>query len=299
MFMEKKDKKQKMPINALRKPLVSVLLGTTLAVGSLGMLTGCSGTAGKSAYDLAVENGFEGTVQEWLASLKAEAPTIEIDAQTKHWIVNGTDTGIKAEGVDAQAPTVTIDPTTKHWIINGTDTNVKAEGVDGEDGDPGETGNGIENIDVKYEFDNDGNMWAVTTITYTNAAPQQIRTLVPQRVEEIIGFAVGNILEVQEAIDTLKGNGPADFMELCLTLGTLMLIAGGVAKDETDAREKCLKVIKDGSALDKFAAFVASARAFSLITVAAAPVNADAVDKAAIAPETKSHIFSPFLPFLG
>ena len=77
-------------------------------------------------------------------------------------------------------------------------------------------------------------------------------------MDQPLGFAVGNILEVQEAIDTLKGNGPADFMELCLTLGALMLIAGGVAKDETDAREKCLKVIKDGSALDKFAAFVAA-----------------------------------------
>lgn len=77
-------------------------------------------------------------------------------------------------------------------------------------------------------------------------------------MDQPLGFAVGNILEVQEAIDTLKGNGPADFMELCLTLGALMLIAGDVAKDETDAREKCLKVIKDGSALDKFASFVAA-----------------------------------------
>jgi len=75
-------------------------------------------------------------------------------------------------------------------------------------------------------------------------------------MEQPLGFAVGNILEVQEAIETLKGNGPEDFVELCLTLASLMLMAGGVAKDEASARAMCKQVIEDGSALSKFAQFV-------------------------------------------
>ncbi|MCH5342561.1 MAG: pyrimidine-nucleoside phosphorylase [Acetatifactor sp.] len=71
-----------------------------------------------------------------------------------------------------------------------------------------------------------------------------------------LGYAVGNALEVIEAIETLKGNGPADFVELCLALGSRMLVAGGLAKEDAEAREKLLAVIKDNSALDKLAAFV-------------------------------------------
>lgn len=52
-----------------------------------------------------------------------------IDPTTKHWIVDGKDTGIIAEGHDGKTPY--IDPTTKHWFINGTDTGVVAEGVGG------------------------------------------------------------------------------------------------------------------------------------------------------------------------
>lgn len=75
-------------------------------------------------------------------------------------------------------------------------------------------------------------------------------------MDQPLGFAVGNALEVKEAIDTLKGNGPADFYELCLTLGSQMLLAGGVANDETEAREKLMATIEDGSALLKLAEFV-------------------------------------------
>lgn len=77
-------------------------------------------------------------------------------------------------------------------------------------------------------------------------------------MDQPLGYAVGNALEVKEAIDTLNGKGPADFTELCLTLGTYMLLAGGKAKDETDAREKLCRVIEDGSALRKLAEFVAA-----------------------------------------
>lgn len=75
-------------------------------------------------------------------------------------------------------------------------------------------------------------------------------------MDQPLGRAVGNALEVKEAIDTLKGNGPADFVELCLTLGTQMLLVGGKAETDEEAREKLKKVIEDGSALRKLAEFV-------------------------------------------
>lgn len=77
-------------------------------------------------------------------------------------------------------------------------------------------------------------------------------------MDQPLGFAVGNALEVKEAIDTLRGEGPADFVELCMTLGSQMLIAGGKAKEEKEARAMLEKVIEDGSALDKLAEFVAA-----------------------------------------
>lgn len=75
-------------------------------------------------------------------------------------------------------------------------------------------------------------------------------------MDQPLGCAVGNALEVQEAIDTLKGKGPADFTELCMTLGSYMLIAGGRAKDEQKARAMLAEVISDGSALNKLEQFV-------------------------------------------
>lgn len=77
-------------------------------------------------------------------------------------------------------------------------------------------------------------------------------------MDQPLGYAVGNALEVKEAIDTLNGKGPEDFTELCLTLGTYMLLAGGKARDEKEARAKLTEVIANGSALRKLAEFVAA-----------------------------------------
>ncbi|MGG0642701.1 pyrimidine-nucleoside phosphorylase [Sporosarcina gallistercoris] len=71
-----------------------------------------------------------------------------------------------------------------------------------------------------------------------------------------LGYAIGNALEVKEAIDTLNGNGPEDLTELCLVLGSKMLIAGEKAKDTQDARNQLNQVIQDGSALELFAKFL-------------------------------------------
>lgn len=77
-------------------------------------------------------------------------------------------------------------------------------------------------------------------------------------MDQPLGRAVGNALEVKEAIATLNGQGPEDFTELCLTLGSQMLIAGGRAEEPGTARAMLNKVIADGSALRKLAEFVAA-----------------------------------------
>lgn len=75
-------------------------------------------------------------------------------------------------------------------------------------------------------------------------------------MDQPLGYAVGNALEVQEAIDTLKGNGPEDFVQLCLTLGAHMVVAGGKAPTVEEAESMLKQVIADGSALAKLAEFV-------------------------------------------
>lgn len=75
-------------------------------------------------------------------------------------------------------------------------------------------------------------------------------------MDQPLGRAVGNSLEVREAIDTLRGEGPADFKEVVFALGSQMLMLAGRAEDEKEARTLMEGVIEDGSALDKFAQFV-------------------------------------------
>ena len=77
-------------------------------------------------------------------------------------------------------------------------------------------------------------------------------------MDQPLGLAVGNALEVKEAIDTLNGKGPEDFVELCMTLGSYMLMAGGIAENEAQAREKLKETVSSGKALEKLAQFVAA-----------------------------------------
>ena len=71
-------------------------------------------------------------------------------------------------------------------------------------------------------------------------------------MDEPLGCAIGNALEVREAIDTLRGRGPKDFTTLCLAVASLMLVTAGIARDEDQARKSLEKALKSGAALEKF-----------------------------------------------
>ncbi len=75
-------------------------------------------------------------------------------------------------------------------------------------------------------------------------------------MDEPLGNAVGNALEVKEALAALRGEYQGDLLELCLTLGTQILREGGAAADDAQARAMLEKAIESGAALEKFAQFV-------------------------------------------
>ena len=67
-----------------------------------------------------------------------------------------------------------------------------------------------------------------------------------------LGYAVGNSLEVQEAIEVMRGAGPADFREHCLVLSSHMLVLGGIAPDLETARSLSEEAVRSKFALRKF-----------------------------------------------
>jgi pyrimidine-nucleoside phosphorylase len=77
-------------------------------------------------------------------------------------------------------------------------------------------------------------------------------------MDQPLGLAIGNALEVKEALDTLSGKGPKDLLELCLTLGSNMVVLAGKAATTEEAKSMLLKTIEDGSAIMKLKEFVAA-----------------------------------------
>jgi len=75
-------------------------------------------------------------------------------------------------------------------------------------------------------------------------------------MDQPLGRAVGNALEVAEAIETLRGDGPMDLRELCLELGAQMVTLAGVARSAGEGKDLLMKILDDGSALAKFAQLV-------------------------------------------
>ncbi|MBC1550460.1 pyrimidine-nucleoside phosphorylase [Listeria sp. FSL L7-1434] len=73
-----------------------------------------------------------------------------------------------------------------------------------------------------------------------------------------LGEAIGNALEVKEAIDTLKGQGPEDLTELVLVLGSQMVVLAKQAETLEEARAKLIEVMENGAALEKFKTFLSN-----------------------------------------
>lgn len=73
-----------------------------------------------------------------------------------------------------------------------------------------------------------------------------------------LGRAIGNALELKEAIDTLKGQGPEDLTELVLTLGAQMVVLAQKAETLEDARAQLQSVIDNGAAVEKFKTFLSN-----------------------------------------
>lgn len=103
-------------------------------------------------------------------------------------------------------------------------------------------------------------------------------------MNEPLGYAVGNALEVREAIDALGGGECGHLKELCMELGGCILTAAGLASDENQAAQMLEDTIKDGSALKKLAEFVAaqdgdSEAVFDTSRLPTAPVVAEAISR--------------------
>jgi len=81
-------------------------------------------------------------------------------------------------------------------------------------------------------------------------------TAVISNMDQPLGFAVGNALEVEEAIYALKGDAPADLEELCLELGAQMLLMVGKAQELSEAKEMLESAIISGNALAKLEEFI-------------------------------------------
>ena len=75
-------------------------------------------------------------------------------------------------------------------------------------------------------------------------------------MDEPLGLAIGNSIEVIEAIETLKGNGPSDFTELCYNLGAYMLILAKKANSFDEGKVMLKEAISSGKALDKLREFI-------------------------------------------
>lgn len=82
-------------------------------------------------------------------------------------------------------------------------------------------------------------------------------TAVLSDMNQPLGLAVGNALEVAEAIETLKGTGPRDLVEHCLVVASEMAVLGGAARDAAEARQALECALASGAALERFRLWVA------------------------------------------
>ena len=182
-----------------------------------GELGGGSGIAGKSAYEIAVDNGFIGTETEWLKSLKGSdgdkgdnGTTPHIDGSTKNWFIGDVDTGILAQGTDGK------DGKSIKSITKDENNNIITTFTDGTTQNIGQL-----NIDVQADFlteagfgklryyngvlqyyNNITSSWVDTSITPDNV---YIMNMMPQPMQKI-----SCIFDTDLSKYKLKWQEPAD-----------------------------------------------------------------------------------------
>lgn len=112
-------------------------------------------------------------------------------------------------------------------------------------------------LDVKYgdgafmhDYDKALSL-ARTMVEIGNRAGRRFKAVLSD-MNQPLGLAIGNSLEIAEVIATLKGEGPPDLTELCLTIGGLMLFLAGLSDNPELGKEKLQKALTSGAALAKF-----------------------------------------------
>jgi pyrimidine-nucleoside phosphorylase/thymidine phosphorylase len=120
-----------------------------------------------------------------------------------------------------------------------------AEGIDGLVLDV-KTGNGafMERLD-------DSRALARAMVAIGRGLGKRMRALIT-RMDQPLGRAVGNAVEVAESVECLRGQGPSDLVDLSVELAAEMAVMGEVAETLAEARDLCHRAIKDGSALERF-----------------------------------------------
>lgn len=76
-------------------------------------------------------------------------------------------------------------------------------------------------------------------------------------MNEPLGLAIGNILEIKEAVNTLKGKGPKDLIDLCFFAGSIMLVQAGIFNTKEEAYKALEEVLNNGQAFNKLKEFIA------------------------------------------
>ena len=101
----------------------------------------------------------------------------------------------------------------------------------------------------------DSRVLAKTMVDIGNSLGRNTKALLTN-MDEPLGMAIGNILEVKEAVNTLLNKGPKDLYELCLEAGSIMLVQGEICKTKEEAQKMLLSKLEDGSAFNKLCEFV-------------------------------------------
>lgn len=101
----------------------------------------------------------------------------------------------------------------------------------------------------------DARKLAETMVKIGNGAGRKTYAVISD-MNQPLGLAVGNILEVKEAIEALNGRAPEDLSDACMTLASYMLLGAGRVKEIPEARELLAESVRTGAALQKMAEFV-------------------------------------------